>query len=68
MTCKEWKETSFFEKVFYLIFASAILVALLTRLVCVRDTKDYDRLQPELRFPDVIADVLYDEEDRKSVV
>ena len=62
MTRKKWKETSFFEKVFYLIFAGAILVALLTRVVCIRDTKHYDQLQPELRFPDVIADVLYDEE------
>lgn len=62
MTRKEWKETSLFEKVFYAIFAGAILVALLTRLVCIRDTKNYDQLQPELRFPDVIADVLHDPE------
>ena len=62
MTRKEWKQTSLFEKVFYAIFAGAILVALLTRLVCIRDTKNYDQLQPELRFPDVIADVLHDPE------
>ena len=62
MRLKYWKETSLFEKVFYAIFAGAILVALLTRLVCIRDTKDYDQLQLELRFPDVIADVLHDPE------
>ena len=58
----EWKESSLFEKVFSALFAGAIMVALLTRVVCIRDTKNYDQLQPELRFPDVIADVLYDEE------
>ena len=59
---REWKESSLFEKVLSALFAGAIMVALLTRVACIRDTKDYDQLQPELRFPDVIADVLYDEE------
>ena len=59
---QEWKESPLFEKVFSALFAGAIMVALLTRVVCIRDTKNYDQLQPELRFPDVIADVLYDEE------
>lgn len=43
-------------------FTAAIMVALLTRLVCIRDTQNYDRLQPELRFPDTIAEVLHDPE------
>lgn len=59
---REWKESSLFEKVLSALFAGAIMVALLTRVVCIRDTKNYDQLQPELRFPDVIADVLYDED------
>ena len=58
----EWKESSLFDKVFSVLFAGAILVGLLTRLACIRDTKNCDQLQPELRFPDVIADVLHDEE------
>ena len=59
---REWKESSLFEKVLSALFAGAVMVALLTRVVCIRDTKNYDQLQPELRFPDVIADVLYDED------
>ena len=59
---REWKESSLFEKVLSALFAGAIMVALLTRVVCIRDTKNYDQLQPELWFPDVIADVLYDED------
>lgn len=62
MRWKKWKETSLFEKIFFTIFAGAILVSLLTRLVCVRNTKDYDHLQPEYRFPDTIADVFRDPE------
>ena len=59
---QEWKYSPLFEKVLSALFAGAIMVALLTRVVCIRDTKDYDQLQPELWFPDVIAEVLHDEE------
>lgn len=41
------------------VFQVTIVLALLTRFLCVRDTTDYDRLQPELKAPDVIATVLH---------
>ena len=41
------------------VFHAAVVVALLTRVFCIRDTKDYDQLQPELKAPDVIATVLH---------
>lgn len=49
------------ERILSLLFCASILVALLTRVICIRDTKDFDRLQPELIAPDVIAAVFYEE-------
>lgn len=43
----------------FIVFQAAIIVALATRFICIRDTKDYDQLQPELKAPDVIATVLH---------
>ncbi|MBR5021862.1 MAG: hypothetical protein IKY18_01485 [Oscillospiraceae bacterium] len=59
---KEWKESPLWANILYVLFAGAILVGLLTRVVCIRDTNKYDQIQPELRFPDVITDVLHDPE------
>jgi len=44
------------------IFAGGILLAIFGRAMCVRDTQDYQQLQPELFAPDEIAEVLYHEE------
>ena len=41
------------------VFQAVIVLALLTRVICIRDTKDYEQLQPELKAPDVIATVLH---------
>ena len=41
------------------VFQASIIVALATRFICIRDTKDYDQMQPELKAPDVIATVLH---------
>lgn len=43
-----------------LIATVAVAVGLLTRALCIRDTKNYRELQPELTAPDVIASVLHD--------
>lgn len=41
------------------VFQTVIVLALLTRVCCIRDTQDYEQLQPELKAPDVIATVLH---------
>jgi hypothetical protein len=41
------------------VFQTVIVLALLTRVFCIRDTQDYEQLQPELKAPDVIATVLH---------
>lgn len=47
-------------QVFKVLFAVCVLLGLGTRQLSERDTKNYEELQPELRFPDVIAEVWHD--------
>ena len=49
-----------FSLIFYILFAVSIITALAGRVICIRDTRNYDKPQPEFRGPDVIADVFGD--------
>ena len=51
----------FLQTTLALLFCISILLSLGMRVLSVRDNKDYDVLQPELRFPDLISYVLYEE-------
>lgn len=51
----------FLQTTLVLLFCISILLSLGMRVLSVRDNKDYDVLQPELRFPDLISYFLYEE-------
>ena len=57
-----------FSFVFSGLFIVSIITALIGRAICIRDTKNYDELQPEFRGPDVIADVFCDEDEEMLYV
>lgn len=53
---------------FGILIAVSVLTALSGRAVCIRNTNNYDVLQPELFAPDEIRSVLYDEETKQLYV
>lgn len=55
------KKVYILRALFKILITGSILIDLSGRAVCIRDTQNYDELQPELSAPDVIHSVLYDE-------
>lgn len=52
-------------RIFICLFVASIFLGLFGRWVCVRNTMNYQELQPELWAPDIITDVLqHDETDQ----
>lgn len=54
--------------VFACLFSVGIAMAMIGRVFCIRDTQNYQELQPELFAPDEIATVLRDPEQKQIYV
>ena len=65
---KKTSVSSVLYAVFVCLFMGGIALGMIGRFICIRDTQNYQELQPELFAPDEIATVLWDTEQKQIYV